>query len=194
METIEEITREQGQEDQQEFKRKQLVRTFGWISFGLAIIYFFNGLVGMFSSSTIDTFGSLAMLDDNMPHEYTDWMQTVSSLTFYQGLITFVVATVMIVGSIGYATLKEWGRTTYIGACFGAIAANVFSVFIAQRMMSGISSVMDAAPGNPGIDFGSAMGSMGLMFAILISLIPLTYLIINIVVANKPLTKKIMVG
>jgi|GEM_PF-3251598 len=182
-------------QSQTDNKRKGLVKTFGWISFGIAIFYLFSGLISLFSSSMLNSFSKLTSIAGGSE---MDFFARIGSLQTINSILTLIAALLIIVGAIGFVTFNEWGRKLYIGACTAAIMANFFGVFIAIYSMSFVSEIAQSVQGmnrqEAQIMEGVA-GTFGGIFAVItivFSLIPITYLVINVFIAINLKTKALM--
>lgn len=176
-------------------KQRGLVKTFGWISFGIAIFYLFSGLISLVSNSMMSSFSRLS---STVSGGQMGFFEHISSLQMLSAGLTLIVALMVIVGAIGYVTFKEWGRKLYIGACIGGILTNFLGVYIAIYSMSIITEFTESMPNISRQDaqivegvFGT-FGSVFSIIAIIFSLIPITYLVINIFIAINAKTKELM--
>lgn len=182
-------------QNQTNTKQRGLVKTFGWISFGIAIFYLFSSLISLLSSSVIN---SVSGISSAAGSNELDFMSTYSSYQMLNAGITLMVALLIIIGSIGYVTFKEWGRKLYIAGCTGAVATNLLGIYIAIYTMSIVSNMADSMSGMSQQEaqvveniFGT-FGSIFSILAIVFSLIPISYLVINIFIALNSKTKGLM--
>lgn len=176
-------------------KQRGLVKTFGWISFGIAIFYLFSGLISLVSSSMMS---SISRLSSTVSGNQLDFFERIGSLQMLNAGLTLIVALMVIIGAIGFVTFKEWGRKLYIGACTGGVITNLLGIYIAIYSMSIVSEISQSVSGMNRQDaqimenvFGT-FGSFFSIIAIIFSLIPITYLVINIFIAINPKTKALM--
>lgn len=182
-------------QNQTDSKQRSLIKTFGWISFGIAIFYLLSGLVGLVSTSVMNTFSQLS---STATGNQLNFFERISSFQMLSTILTLIVSIMIIVGAIGFATFKEWGRKLYLAACIGALLSTFFGVFITIYTMSIFSEFSQSVSGMSRQDaqvmegvFGT-FGSVFSILAILFSLIPITYLIINIFIAINAKTKALM--
>jgi hypothetical protein len=182
-------------QNQTNTKQRSLVKTFGWISFGIAIFYLFSGLISLVSSSVMSSISGMSRTTGG---NELDFFNRISSIQSLNAGITLVVALLVIIGSIGYVTFKEWGRKLFIAGCVGAIATNLLGIYIAIYTMSIVSNMADSMSGMNQQEaqvMESVFGTFGSIFSILaivFSLIPITYLVINIFIALNSKTKELM--
>lgn len=182
-------------QNQTNTKQRGLVKTFGWISFGIAIFYLFSGLISLVSSSVMSSISGMSRTTGG---NELDFFNRISSIQSLNAGITLVVALLVIIGAIGYVTFKEWGRKLFIAGCVGAIATNLLGIYIAIYTMSIVSNMADSMSGMNQQEaqvmenvFGT-FGSIFSILAIVFSLIPITYLVINIFIALNSKTKELM--
>ena len=182
-------------ESQQHSKQRGVVKTFGWISFVIAIFYLLSGLISLVSSSMMS---SISKMSSSVSGNQMDYFESLSSLQMLNSTLTLIVALIVIIGSVGFVTFKEWGRKLYIGACVGGILTNLIGVFIALYSMSLVSELTQNVSGMSPQDaqiMEGVFGTFGSFFSIItivFSLIPITYLVINIFIAINAKTKELM--
>jgi hypothetical protein len=182
-------------QNQTNTKQRGVVKTFGWISFGIAIFYLFSGLISLLSSSVINSVSGIASASGS---NELDFMDTYSSYQMLNAGLTLIVALLIIIGAIGYVTFKEWGRKLYIAGCAGAIATNLLGIYIAIYTMNLFSNMADSMGGMNQQEaqvMENVFGTFGSIFsivAIVFSLIPISYLVINIFIALNTKTKALM--
>ncbi|MDG0974818.1 MAG: hypothetical protein P8O07_11725 [Crocinitomicaceae bacterium] len=182
-------------QNQTESKQRGIVKTFGWISFGIAIFYLFSGLVSLLTTSVMSSVSEMASAAGN---NELNFIGRISGMQQLNAGLTAIIALLIIVSAVGFVTFKEWGRKLYIAGCIGALVVNLIGIYIAIYSMSIVSEMANTINGmtdQEAVIFENVMGSFGSFFsiiAIIFSLIPLTYLVINIFISVNPKTKALM--
>ncbi|MDX1651099.1 MAG: hypothetical protein R3277_01320 [Brumimicrobium sp.] len=97
-------------------KQKQYVKVFGWITFGISILYFLASLVALFLYLTFSSF--VQGINNNiMGKEF----EQIWSYQLYLTIFSGIVAALFIASSLGFVYFKEWARKLYIVSCSGNI-------------------------------------------------------------------------
>jgi hypothetical protein len=115
-------------QNQTDSKQRGLVKTFGWISFGIAIFYLLSGLFSLASSSMMN---SISRVSSSLSGNELGYFERIGSLQMMSAALTLLVSVIFIIGAIGYVNFKEWGRKVYIGACLGGLLTNFLGVYVA---------------------------------------------------------------
>lgn len=98
-------------QSQTDSKQRGLVKTFGWISFGIAIFYLFSGLISLVTTSLMSSVSSIASVAGN---NELDFLGRIGGMQQLNAGLTALIAVLIIVGAIGFVTFREWGRKLYI--------------------------------------------------------------------------------
>lgn len=167
---------------------KRYVQVFGWITFGLGIIYLIISFIRYIMMSFIDTFSDIANSFSSQQNEAFD---TIQRFVAYQKMLTVVaiiISVLFILGGISYALRREWGRKIYIAVCILGIGYHLFSGYVAFFMLNDMNDQFQGNSNSMG-SFSQGISSVTWFFT---SLIPMAYLVINIIIAGRPSTKEIM--
>ncbi len=167
---------------------KRYVQVFGWITFGLGIIYLIISFIRFIMMSFIDAFSDIA---NNLSHQQNNTFDALKRFVDYQKMLTVVaiiIAILFIVGGIGYALRREWGRKLYLIVCLLGIGYHLFSGYITFFMLSDMNGQLGNNANSMGI-FSQGLSSITWFFT---SLIPMAYLVINVIIAGNTSTKEIM--
>lgn len=182
-------------QSQTDSKQRGLVKTFGWITFGIAIFYLFSGLISLLTTSVMSSVSSMANAAGN---NELDFLGRIGGMQQLNAGLTALIAVLIIVSAVGFVTFKEWGRKLYIAGCIGAVVVNLIGIYIAIYSMSLVANMADnmgnVSPAEAQV-MDSVFGTFGSFFsiiAIVFSLIPITYLVINIFIAINAKTKALM--
>lgn len=187
-----------------ERKQMSLIKTFGWISFGIAVLYLLGGIVNMLSKPMMDTFSQMSMqLNVDGKEEViaiqNEMVQKLFNIKFYLSTYSVIVASIIIIGSIGFVTFKGWGRKLYIAGCVLAILANIGTVYesfyAAELMDEFLNQIANSAGDKEHLTTANFTGVSSIMttITVIFAIIPIAYLIINIFIANSKKTKALMV-
>lgn len=167
---------------------KRLVQVFGWITFGLGILYLIVSFIRYIMMSVIDAFSGIA---DSFSTQQNDTLHTIQRFVDYQKMLTvaaIILSALFILGGIGYAIRREWGRKIYLFVCILGIGYHLFSGYITSFMLSDMNGELGGNANNMGI-FSQGFSSITWFFT---SLIPIAYLVINVIIAGRVSTKEIM--
>lgn len=182
-------------QSQTDSKQRGLVKTFGWISFGIAIFYLFSGLISLVTTSLMSSVSSIASAAGN---NELDFLGRIGGMQQLNAGLTALIAVLIIVGAIGFVTFREWGRKLYIAGCIGAVVVNLVGIYISIYSMSVVANMTDkmsSVSTEEAQVMESVFGTFGSFFsiiAIVFSLIPITYLVINVFIAVNSKTKALM--
>lgn len=161
-------------------KTKRYVQVFGWITFGLGIICLIVSFVRLVMMSFMNIFTGIVQHQN----EAFDYINRFIAFQKTLAVVAIVLSALFILGGIGYALRREWGRKVYLTVCILGIGYHLFSGYITFFLMSEIGGdVNELGP------FSPSFSSFTWLFT---SLIPIAYLVINIILAGKSSTKAIM--
>jgi len=167
---------------------KRLVQVFGWITFGLGIIYLIVSFIRYIMMSFIDAFSGIA---NNLSNQQSEAFDFLEKFIAYQKLLTIVaivISVLFIIGGIGYALRREWGRKIYLVVCILGIGYHLFSGYVTFFILSDMNGPLQGSSNDLG-PFSQGVSSITWFFT---SLIPMAYLIINVIIAGRVSTKEIM--
>ncbi len=172
----------------QDATAKRYAQVFGWITFGLGVIYLIISFIRFIMMSFIDAFSDIA---NNLSHQQNNTFDALQRFVNYQKMLTIVaiiIAVLFIVGGIGYALRREWGRKLYLIVCLLGIGYHLFSGYITFFTISDMNGQLGNNVNSIGV-FSQGLNTIAWFFT---SLIPMVYLVINVVIAGKTSTKEIM--
>ena len=148
---------------------------------GIGIIYFLISMIRLIMMSFLNTFSKMAQ-------SHSDGFDAINKMLEYQKMLSIaaiILSAFFILGGIGYALRREWGRKIYIAVCALGIGYHLFSGYITFFLMNEATGPFQS--GSNG--FATGFSAVTWIFT---SLIPLAYLTINIIIAGRPKTKAVM--
>lgn len=163
----------------------QYVKTFGWITFGLGVIYLLISFFRLIMMSFVGAFAGLAK-------EQSEALDSMNQFFQYQKFLSIaalILSALFILGGIGYALRREWGRKVYLAVCSLGIGYHLFSGYITFFMLSEMMDPLTNSASTSAGPFSYGFNSISWFFT---SLIPIAYLVINIIIAGRSETKAIM--
>lgn len=161
------------------------IKVFGWITFGIGLIYLLISFVRLIMMSMMSAFTQI-IPDQNEAFEFIDRIVTYQKLLSYAALI---LSALFVLGGIGYALRREWGRKLYMIVCTLGICYHLFSGYITFFTLTDFDGPMSQSTRNEVNLFTTSFSSV---MWIITGLIPIAYLAINLILAGRSKTKSIM--
>ena len=163
------------------------VKVFGWITFGLGIIYLLVSFIRLIMMILMNAVTTIAKHQQGTPSfdffsKYVAYQKTFS-------IIAIVLAVLFIVGGIGYALRREWGRKVYLVVCVIGICYHLFSGYLSFFIMSDFNFPANSSQSPEMGSFTSGVNTVMWFFT---GFIPIVYLVINIILAGRNKTKAVM--
>lgn len=161
------------------------VKVFGWITFGIGIIYLIVSFFRLIMMSMMNAVTKMAQQQTDVFEYFDRYIAYQKTLSY----VAIVLSALFITGGIGYALRREWGRKLYLAVCAIGVCYHLFSGYMTFFVMSDLQGSMNTANAP---NMGSFSNGVSAVMWFFTGIIPIVYLVINLILAGRNKTRAVM--